>query len=235
MLSAKINIPDWLRWTLFASIFVVAFIGVGAHFWSRIKVRKIKQKYQSEEDKKNQQKLQQLRGEDLGTLPYDLKKFFASKSDDYDVENLINTVFLNNSQEVLFVSAYLEFELATILIKTNANVSIIKQNLDINLWNNAVLNFPQYFSKKINIKTYNEFKQHKFNLIFASNLSQSNLDLFEQFYSMLQDNAMLIIRQDKQKNSDLKNLVSTLKLSGITYEVSSIKSQFIYIVKRQNN
>ncbi|MCT4469756.1 BC85_0335 family putative methyltransferase [Mycoplasma sp. HS2188] len=235
MISAKLNLPDWAKWTLFASMFIVAAIGIGAYFWSRWKVRQIKQNLQNEEDRRNRQKLMELRGDDLGMIPYDLKDFFGSKSDDYDVENWVNTVFLNDANDVLFVSPKLEFELATLLLKTKANISIVDKEINANLWNSAVVNFPHYFTKKVRTSSISELKKEQFKLIFASNLTQSNIELFQQFYSILEPKGMLIIRQDSTKNSDLKQLVTDLKITGVLHEVSAIKSKFIYIVKQQNN
>ncbi|BAP00894.1 hypothetical protein MCAL160_0198 [Mycoplasmopsis californica HAZ160_1] len=228
-----ILVPVWVKTLLIASFFIVAAFGVGVWFWSRWKVNQIKARYASEQEKINRQKLIEKRGDNWNKVPYELKDFWDSKTDDNDLENWINSVYLNDAQEVLVATESLEYETATLLTQTQANISTISTNIKVNWWNKMVSEFPHYFKRALSLVEHSTLQDKKFNLILASNLHQSNISIYEYFYSKLTDNGMIIIRQDKVKKSDLKELASLLKTSQITHEISSIKSKFIYIVKNK--
>ncbi|QJR43318.1 hypothetical protein HLA87_00640 [Mycoplasma miroungigenitalium] len=234
MPGKKIMLPDWATWLLFSSMIIVAIAGVGTWFWSRWKVKKIQAQQSNEEEKQRKLEILQKRGDDLGTLPYDLKDFFGSRVQDWDLESWINTIFLNDYKNVLIVNKNTEYELAVLMLKTKANIFEIQNNININLWNKAVLNFPQYFNRKCKIKTEAELRCISVNLVLANNSLIESFDLFNTYFNMLDKNGMLIIRLDNKKDKSFKSLLKNLKQSLIPFELTTVNSKFIYIVKKNN-
>lgn len=225
--------PRWAYWSIFASIILVALIGISIFFWSKWKVKKIKEKYLTEEEIKKQQSIIEERGSNLATLAFDLKTFLNCKAQDWDIEHWINTVFANQSNKVLLFGKDLEYEVAMLSLKTKADIWASKKDINIDLWNKSILEYPEYFERKSNIENEENILKNKYNLIFANNKNQSNIDIFNNIFSLLEtNNGMLVIRQDL-KDKTLKKLLKTLKNENIQHEVSSVKSKFIYIVKNK--
>lgn len=230
-----VSIPPWAYWTLFASMIVVALVSLIIFFWARWKVRKIKEKINTQNNVSNEAKLVELRGENWNKVPYELKDFFGSKSADEDVNSLINNVFLNDAKNVLFVSKNFEYEVSSLLAFSNANISVLANYLDNKKMDLAKQKFPHYFEKCVQTKNLNELKDESFELIYAHNSEVNNITFYEVFYKKLTPNGILIIRQDNRKKTFNDPLITQLKIAQIPYEIVQQKAKFLYIVKKSNN
>ncbi|MEA4115536.1 hypothetical protein VBM87_01920 [Mycoplasma sp. 744] len=222
------NNNNLIKLILLISIFVVIAIAFITFIIIKLKIKKIKKEIFNKELAQTKLNILELRGEELATAPLDLKKFFKIKIDDYDLENLINSTYLNKSEKNLLIGENIEYEYATMQYLAQGENSIISNNFDIKNWNNAVLEYPNYFNKKTHIiNQTNEL----FNLIIAINSNLTNNQIFEKFFLNLNKNGLLIICQKNQSKTDLKQLISKLKYQNIRYEVSYVKNKFLYIVK----
>lgn len=226
--------PQWLKIALWVSVGVVGFLGISAFIISLVKVKKIKDKYLNDKDALAKKQLIELRGENWGKLPYELKEFYNSKTNDNDIDSWINTVFLNDYKTLLIASKNLDYELVCLNLLSPAKITINKNNFDENKYAQACKINTELNKEKINILSQNEIKDSKFDLIYTTNIIENNTDIFANYFNLLNNNGMLVIRQDDTNKAKLRDLISDLKFAQVTYEVSSVASKFIYIVKNAN-
>ncbi|WP_029608883.1 BC85_0335 family putative methyltransferase [Mycoplasma simbae] len=230
-MNFKVTVPSWVSWTLFASMILVAILGVSVFFWSRWKVNQLKSKYKTEQEKLNQQRLIEIRGENWNKVPEELKLAFNSEVDQNDIENIVNTVILNNYSTILIASTNHEYEASSLLYLTDANVYIPNSNLNVSLWNIVITMQPQYFKRSLNIIDLAS-TQSTYDLILATNKNKQNIDIFESFFNKLNQNGMLMIRQDITDKSELNSTLKTLKMAQVPHEVMKIKAKYLLIVKK---
>ncbi|VEU60780.1 Uncharacterised protein [Mycoplasmopsis bovigenitalium] len=226
--------PQWLKIALWVSVGVVGFLGISAFIISLVKVKKIKDKYINDKDALAKKQLIELRGENWGKLPYELKEFYNSKTNDNDIDSWINTVFLNDYKTLLIASKNLDYELVCLNLLSPSKITINKNNFDENKYAQACKINTELSNKKISVLSQNEIKDSKFDLIYATNIIENNTDIFANYFNLLNNNGMLVIRQDDTNKAKLRDLISDLKFAQVTYEVSSVASKFIYIVKNAN-
>ncbi|EGV00281.1 BC85_0335 family putative methyltransferase [Mycoplasmopsis columbina] len=214
---------------LIISVFVVITIAALIYGFLFLKTRKLRKKVIDEETKKAHEIILELRGENLGQLPIELEKHLKPKVDNKDLENLINTTYLNKAKNTLVIGEKVEYEYATLNYLGYGNIELLNQNFDVKQWNLAVLDFPQYFPKKpLLIKEINK----TYKLIFAINSNLSNQEIFKQYFSLLDEKGMLVVIQNKENKKDLKLMAKILKEQKILYEISHVKNKFLYIVKK---
>ncbi|WP_416738097.1 BC85_0335 family putative methyltransferase [Mycoplasmopsis meleagridis] len=214
---------------LIISIFVVVSIGALVYLIMFLKSKKIRKQILDEQTKKAHETILELRGENLAKAPLELKKFFKNKIDDFDLEDLINTTYLNKAENTLIIGQNIEYEIATLLFLGWGNFDILKDKFNVEKWNEAVLNYPDFFPKKPNfIRQIDK----NYNLIFAINSADSNFNIYKKYFLKLEPNGMLVIIQNGQNKSDIKALTRELKINSITYEISHVKNKFLYIVKK---
>lgn len=226
--------PQWLKIALWISVGVVGFLGISAFIISLVKVKKIKDKYLNDKDALAKKQLIELRGDNWGKLPYELKEFYNSKTNDIDVDSWINTVFLNDYKTLLIASKNLDYELVCLNLLSPAKITINKNIFDESKYTQACEINTELSNKKISVLSQNEIKDSKFDLIYATNIIENNTDIFANCFNLLNNNGMLVIRQDDTNKAKLRELISDLKFAQVTYEVSSVASKFIYIVKNAN-
>ncbi|BAW18145.1 hypothetical protein MBVG596_0313 [Mycoplasmopsis bovigenitalium] len=226
--------PQWLKIALWISVGVVGFLGISAFIISLVKVKKIKDKYLNDKDALAKKQLIELRGDNWGKLPYELKEFYNSKTNDNDIDSWINTVFLNDYKTLLIASKNLDYELVCLNLLSPAKITINKNIFDESKYTQACEINTELSNKKISVLSQNEIKDSKFDLIYATNIIENNTDIFANYFNLLNNNGMLVIRQDDTNKAKLRELISDLKFAQVTYEVSSVASKFIYIVKNAN-
>ncbi|UUD35753.1 hypothetical protein NPA07_02670 [Mycoplasmopsis caviae] len=237
MISASINLSKEVKIGLVSSAIIFVIIAFVVYMILLAKTRKIRNELSTKEAQRAHEAIIKLRGEELGEFPKELKEFLKSKLDDYDLENLINTIYLNDAKDVLLVGQNLEYPTALFKNKSLAQISLEKKNMDVSLWNRAVLELPQYFSTQPNFIELDQIKSNnqRYKLIFAINSKQTNQELFDTYYSLLEENGMLVVLQNSNTKVGYKVLARHLKISKIIYELSYVKSGFLYIVKPAEN
>ncbi|QDF65084.1 hypothetical protein FIV53_02160 [Mycoplasma nasistruthionis] len=164
---------------------------------------------------------------DLGTLPFDLKDHFKSKALDLDIEGLINTIYQNSYSKVLILSTKDPFYISAIANKVKATVYYDALEIDLPKINEAKENFPADFPNQIHL-----LGDQKLDFIAIEGTNQDLNDLFDKYYSQLNSNGMIAISYANNSKSEIKKLISHLKLTGITYEVSYLSSKYLFIVKK---
>ncbi|QSF13985.1 BC85_0335 family putative methyltransferase [Mycoplasma sp. Mirounga ES2805-ORL] len=218
-----------LRSSLFYSAIAVVLIAIIIYIILVVVTKKIKSKVRNEELEKLKFKIQEQRAGNLKNIPLDIKEYFKSNLNNEDLENLVNTIYLNDANNVLLVGNKLEYPALLFSYQSEANIKVFNYDLDARLWNNAVLEFPEFFKKKIDLI---DKIDEKFKLIFAINSTQLSQTIYEKYYEHLENNGMLIILENVNTKRDVKTLTSFLKTKKIVYEVSKVKSNFVYIVKK---
>ncbi|ADV34512.1 BC85_0335 family putative methyltransferase [Mycoplasmopsis fermentans] len=233
MISAVINLSKGAKIGLIVSAIVFVIIAFITYIILLVKTRKIRNEINTKEAQKAHEAILKIRGEELGEFPKELKEFFKSNLDDYDLENFINTIYLNDVQEILLVGSKLEYPTALFKNKSQAQICLEKQKMNVSLWNKAVLELPKYFKDQPSFINVNELKTQdkKFKLIFSINSTETNQELFDKYYPMLSEKGMLVVLQNSNTKSGYRVLTKHLKLNKIVYELSYVKSGFLYIVK----
>ncbi|MEE3928162.1 hypothetical protein V2E24_01040 [Mycoplasmopsis ciconiae] len=214
-----------LKLALGISAIVVFCLGFLVYFGILIKVRLIRKKYIHQDEQKLLMQLQQIR-DDLGTLPYTLKEAFGSKAQDWDIEFLINTIYLNNYQNVLLVSKYDNFVFAAISEKTKKSLFYLPDYFNGLNWNETVEKFPTQFHHQPKI-----YSQQDLDCAIFYDGFNSNLEIFNNYYQKLNDNGLLIINQKNIPSKELKLFIATLKEKQIKWEIVFYKQKYLYIKK----
>ena len=226
---------DWhdpKKVALFVSIIVVALISILTYLLMFLKIRKIKKQIQNEEIHRAHAAILAIRGEPIGELPQDIKEYLKCKIDNLDLEQFINTTYLNKVEDILLDGSELEYPLFVLNKYGNGNIKVLKSSLDVKKWNDAVLTYPKDFEKQPNfVKDINE---QKYSLVYIINSKLNNQEIYKKYYPLVANVGMLVVlinqgKEDKKK--DLKALVKELKSLDIRHEVSYVKGQFLYIVK----
>ncbi|WP_029512548.1 BC85_0335 family putative methyltransferase [Mycoplasmopsis iners] len=224
---------DVIRIILLVSIFVVMAIGAIVYLTMFVKAKKIKRKLVDEEIRQANEAIDRLRGEDLEPIPMELKNILKPNIDDLDLDNIVNTSYINQAENNLFIGQNVEYEYAIMQYLGYGKNYIFKSDFNGKLWNQAVLTYPNCFKKPVEFINEEEIKQgKKFNLIVAINSQISNYEIFENYYNNLATKGMLIVVQNKITKGDLRLLAKHLKNEKIIYEISQIKNKFLYIVKK---
>ncbi|WP_029906004.1 BC85_0335 family putative methyltransferase [Mycoplasmopsis opalescens] len=217
----------WWVILLIVSIPIVASIGIITFIITTIKAKKIQNDYRHKDIIKAKAIAMEKRGDNYGVLPYYLKEFFNSKIDDLDIENLINTTYLNNSQNVLVIGEKVNFEVATLIQYSDSKIFTTPKSLDILSWNAAVLKFREDFKSPLNF----DEETNTYDLIIALNTNDSIENVYQKNFDRLNKNSMLIISLRPEQIKEARSFAKGLKLAEIRYEISAIKQHFLYIVK----
>ncbi|WP_051521780.1 BC85_0335 family putative methyltransferase [Mycoplasmopsis gallinarum] len=220
-----------IKWILIASVILVCLVAVSIYGLMFYKTKKLRQKLVDEEVQKANEKILQIRGESLGHLPHELLKYLPNSIDEMDLENLINSTYLNDAKETLIIGNNNAFEYASLNYLGFGNFDLVTDTFNAKEWNLAVLEFPQYFNKKTNLLTE---VSKTYDLIFVINSSNTNQEIFNNYFDFLKEKGMMIILQNNSQN-DLKEFKKELKKLNLIYEISYVKGKFLYIVKKQKN
>ncbi|QKT05581.1 BC85_0335 family putative methyltransferase [Mycoplasma sp. OR1901] len=219
-----------MKWTptnigLAISAIVVFVIGILVYIGINIWAKKVRNNFINKSRQETLIKIESMRN-DIGTLPFELKEKIKSKTDDLDIEGIINTIYINKYQDILVISENDIFPNIAINEKTQAKNYYLMNDFDFEkftelrdsnheditkplfLYNNELLDLVAVFKSNININ-----------------------DLYKDYFNKLNKDGMLVINLKKTKKSDLNVLVNELKSKNIKYEVSYITNKYLFIVK----
>ncbi|WP_322960428.1 BC85_0335 family putative methyltransferase [Mycoplasmopsis cynos] len=216
---------DW-KLSLGISAVVVLFIGVsifvGIYIWTKKYTKKFIEKTQRE----NIEQLKSIRN-DMGILPFELENNFKNKINPYDIEGVINTIFLNNYKTKLIIAKDEEFSFACVSLKTKDQIYYELKEFNFEKYNQVRFEKPEYFPNEI--LPYNG-QNLDFVGVFRSNYGLE--EIFEKYYSILNPNGMIMVLLKNYSKRSLKAIIQTLKSKNINYEVSYISSKFLFISKK---
>ncbi|RIV16440.1 BC85_0335 family putative methyltransferase [Mycoplasmopsis gallopavonis] len=197
---------------------------IGIHIWARM----LRKKYDKKAMKEAIIKIESLRN-NIGVIPLNLKSYFNSKENDYDVEGMINTIYQNDYKQVLVISQDL-YSFGWISQTTQNPLFYELESFDFERYNQARLQTDLNLNKQI-VPHQNE------NLDFVAIFSASeNLnDLYDRYFKLLNHNGMIAIKITNFKKSELKLLLKHLAFSKIQHEISYFGTKILFIVKKEIN
>ncbi|WP_027120651.1 BC85_0335 family putative methyltransferase [Mycoplasmopsis lipofaciens] len=225
---------NWIRTSLIISMVVVILIAMIVYLILFLKTKKLRKIINDEQQRQAHEAILAIRGEELGKMPFELKKYLKNKSDDHDLENLINTIYLNKAQNVLLLGKNINYELVVLLTQTNANIYVYKNSLNIKTWNSAVLEFPNLFTKTPIFIDNTSIANQTFDLIYDWDSDLTCLELLSQNQTYLKEKGMFVALVNSIKKQDIKTTSKILKNQQVIYEISYVKNQFLYVVKNKN-
>ncbi|WP_426461440.1 BC85_0335 family putative methyltransferase [Mycoplasma hafezii] len=212
-----------LALTISAIVIVILALVVyfGIWFWAR----KTRRKFENEAVREAKIKIESLRT-DTGILPQNLKKYYGSKENDYDVEGTINTVYQNDYQDVLVLSSNDLYPFACVSIKTKNPIYYDVKEFDYPKFSQSQIDNPNDFH--LPIKGYDN-QSLDFIAIFST--KQNLNDIFDGLYSKLNPKGMIAIKMNNFPKKELNLLITHLKYSKIKFDASYFGTKFLFIVK----
>ncbi|VEU78089.1 BC85_0335 family putative methyltransferase [Mycoplasmopsis columbinasalis] len=217
-----------LKYGLLASAIVIVVLAIIICTILFLKVKRIKSDLLAKEKQEAKRIILETRGEEFGFLPDELRPYLVPKIKDEDLEHIVNTTYVNYAESALLIGSNVEFEYASLNHCGYGETAWLPEKIDKENWNRAVLDFPEFFKKPPKIL---KEEVGEYNLIIVANATQANLYYYKNYYQNLRPNGMLIIIQNSTSLKTLKELTALLKTENIRYEVSPVKSKFLYIVK----
>ncbi|MBN4083803.1 hypothetical protein JXZ92_03180 [Mycoplasma sp. CSL10137] len=219
-----------MTWTptnigLAISAVVVFIIGIVVYVGINIWAKKIRNNFINKSRQETLIKIESLRN-DIGTLPFELKDKLKSKTDDLDIEGIINTVYLNKYQDVLVISENDIFPNIAISEKTTAKNYYLINNFDFDKFTKIRDNNPEDVTKPLFL-----YNNELLDLIVVFKENKNIFDLYKDYFNKLNKDGMLVFNLKKIKNSEINNLINELKTKNIKYEVSYITNKYLFIVK----
>ncbi|TDV23580.1 hypothetical protein BCF59_0572 [Mycoplasmopsis mustelae] len=211
---------------LIISAIVVFVLGITTYIVIQIWVRRYRAKYVRKAQEEAFIKVQSMRN-DIGQLPFVLKDEFRSKSNDLDIEGLINTVYLNHYQSLLILSKRDLFAFAAVVEKVKTTGYYLIDEFDFEKYNQVRRKMPEEFQQAI--LPYDD-QPLDFVCVFSSNLDI--MSIYQKYYQKLNENGMIAICLKFFKNREAYDLVQLLKKNKIQHEVSYISNKFLFIVKK---
>ncbi|MBN3534411.1 BC85_0335 family putative methyltransferase [Mycoplasma procyoni] len=209
--------PEWLRYTLIASMFIVLFIGFGTWGFLRWKVSQDVKKFKELEKEFSVEKeilLDEKIQDNIKTNSWVVEDF----------EFILNTINKNNYKNNLFIEENpLAFGVSDFHFSNlNNKLIAIKNNIEIftDLYKNT--DFP-FDSQKIT----SDFSTQKWNFIFCD--KHTNTQEIKEYFSSLETSGMLMIRNNFHKK-DKKEIQDWLKQNNIKYHFQKLSDTFLLIV-----
>ncbi|WP_117275684.1 BC85_0335 family putative methyltransferase [Mycoplasmopsis edwardii] len=207
---------------------IVAFvIGFGIYFGIIIWTKRYTKKYVEKAQREAIEQIRSLRNE-IGILPFELENYFKNKVNAYDIEGIINTVFLNKYNSKLIIANNEEFSFACVSLKTNGETYYEVDEFDLEKYNKARLEKPELFPNQISM-----YQGQNIDFLGVFESKQSLDDLFNNYFDKLNENGMLAISLKKYSRKDLSNLLETLKHKKIQHEISYISTRFLFITNKK--
>lgn len=219
---------------LLVSAIIVFLIGISVVIITFLKAKKIRKEIEQKTKEATEQAILRIKGSELGETPSFINEAFKSCLDELDILHLINTIYLNNAKEVLLIGNNLENEYLTFKNMTQANIALDESEKVINKskWNDAVLKFPDKIKEAPLFFNFKKDEPRNFDLIYVLNSNQSNINIFDNYFKLLNEDGMILVLQNEETKRDLRIIKKDLKFKNIPYEVSKNKGLFLYIVKR---
>ncbi|NQZ29052.1 MAG: hypothetical protein HRT98_01570 [Mycoplasmatales bacterium] len=221
------------RYILIASVFIVLIIGFTIFTILQIKARKLKKTLLLKETKLNvsdPNAKELLERTEIGEMIWELKEQIKSPIDDLSMEYLITNIIRNGYKSVWIEGVTEGYEAITIIKKTKANVTLLKESIrDMELFEKLLKEFE---IPKTRIKFIeNKLLTQKFDFIFISTESPDFNLAFDNSWVNVSKKGMLIITNCKKPTKDQKKLINYMKLTGIRFEHQKIHEGFIIAAK----
>ncbi|CAM9148313.1 BC85_0335 family putative methyltransferase [Mycoplasma todarodis] len=221
------------RYILIASVFIVLIIGFTVFAILQIKARKLKKVILLEDSKLNENDTnvkELLERTEVGEMIWELKEQIKNPIDDLSMEYLITNIIRNGYKNIWIEGATEGYEAITIVKKTNANVTLLKNSIkDLELFEKLTKEFkvPKTRIKFIEKKLITD----KFDFVFLSEETPDFNSAFDNSWVNVSKNGMLIITNCKKPTKDQKDLIKYMKLIGVRFEHQKIHEGFIIAAK----
>ncbi|MCE6056407.1 hypothetical protein J7889_02250 [Mycoplasmopsis agalactiae] len=222
--------PTPLGWGLIASAILASLIGIITSIIVFVKVFKIKKQFNKTQEERAAKAIMDIKGSELGTKDEFINKAFSTNIDESDMLHIVKSVYLNYAKNVLLDGLNLENLYLTLKTMTLANVEITHRAINSKIWNEAALNFSDKITEK---PCFIASDDKQYNLIVSANDNSSNTEIFNKLYPKLSFGGLLMVIQNPNIKSDLKDLKRDLKIRNIRFEASKNKALFLYVVKSE--
>ncbi|WP_051789182.1 BC85_0335 family putative methyltransferase [Mycoplasma buteonis] len=224
LLETNVHLSNTAKSALTISAIVIVLLGLIVYISIIIWAKKTRKKYQTKAMQEALIKIESMRN-DVGVLPFHLKKVFKSKTNDYDIEGCINTVYQNHYQKVLCISEDL-YTFAAISLKTENKIYYYLPEFDFHTYSQAQLDSDNKINKAIS-----PFENQALDFVVCWSSKTNIQDLFEKFYPNLNPKGMIAIRMKDYPKKDLNSLINSLKLTNKKFDASYFGTKFLFIVK----
>ncbi|TNK81816.1 hypothetical protein C4M97_00100 [Mycoplasmopsis pullorum] len=216
-----------MRTALTISIFVALIIGFGIYGILFYKAKKMQKDLVRKSEQETYHTLLKIR-ENIGEIPIQLKNALKSKTDDWDFEFNLNTIYLNNYQSILCISNDDLYVFAGLQEMSKRPFFYYESEFDFDKWNDLV---TQDNPKLVSIKPLS-YGNQKLDLVLVYGTKMDNLEVYKNFFNQLNHNGMLVINQKFQKRSELNQFLKYLNNEKVNYEIVWHKNKFLYISKK---
>lgn len=213
---------------LMISAIIVVIIGFAIYFGIIYWTKKYTKKYVEKAQREAIEQIRTMRN-DIGSLPFELENYFKSKVNPYDIEGMINTIYLNKYQDKLILSKNEEFAFASISMKTQGKTFYHLKDFDFEKYNSARMEKPELFPNDIEL-----YSNQKIDFIGVFNSNFSLEEIFESFFDKLNENGMICVSLNKVSRKDVNNLLETLKYRKINHEISYFSTRFLFITNKKS-
>ncbi|SJZ51377.1 BC85_0335 family putative methyltransferase [Mycoplasmopsis verecunda] len=207
------------------SAVIIAVIAFGIYIGMQIWVKKYRAKILKKTQEEAMIQINSMRN-DIGELPFPVKDYLKSKANDIDVEGIINTVYINNYKNVLVINNNDLFPVVAIASKVKANTYVYYNETNYDQLQDIQNRFPEHVPNLI--KTYDDSVDLDCLVIMHS--QEDINDIFDRF-NKLMDKGMILVAFSNPR-SEIKRLLSYLKMTDIRYEVSFLSSKYLFVVKK---
>ncbi|BAP39548.1 BC85_0335 family putative methyltransferase [Metamycoplasma canadense] len=215
-----------VRLGLIISLVIVFIIGLTAFIITFLYKKKIVKKYVSprEEDEKN--KLKKI-NPNYGVVLDGIKKFYDSELNDFFICFVINTIYLNNYENIYCEDKnnYLALSISNL-----ANKQVFLNNKKNVKLNNEIKN--EFENIKFDLISYTSEINKKSDLIILLNNNLEFKKAIESKLSFLSENGMIIIENDKQLK--FKNIKDIALFFNLRYETLKFKNKSVILLAKNN-
>ena len=221
------------RYILIASVFIVLALGFTAFTILQIKARKLKKQILLEDSKlKIDDSISKELWErpKIGEMIWDLKEQIKKPIDDLSMEYFITNIIRNAYSEVWIEGDSEGYEAITLVKKTKANVTLLKDSIkDLKKFDKLLKEFkvPKTRIKLVDKK----YIKDKYDFIILSNSISDFNSAFDNSWTNVSKKGMLIITNCKKLTRNQKDLIKYLKLIGARFEHQQIHEGFIIVAK----
>ncbi|WP_406617550.1 BC85_0335 family putative methyltransferase [Mycoplasmopsis adleri] len=227
--SGKTVISKQLYWGLFASMIIVAVLGLAVFLGTYLKTISMKKKIDKERKEATEKAVMDQKGSALGQIPEYIDKTFAPNIDPLDRMQLINTIYLNRAKNVLLAGQDLENIYLSLTKMTLANIEVEETGINEEIWNKGAMRNLEEINSYPNYQ--DPEKTISYDLVYVIESNLNSFEIFKKYYPQLRTDGMLVVIQNPSTKVDLKLLAKELKQQQIRYEISKNKAQFLYVIK----
>ncbi|MFV8401143.1 BC85_0335 family putative methyltransferase [Mycoplasma sp. 005V] len=212
------------RMALAISAVILAVLGLAVYITMQVLARKMRNKMLKKTQEEAMIQIQALRN-NIGELPYELKDYLKSSSNDLDIEGIINTIYRNEYKNIVIINQKDLFPVAAIAGKVKANTYVYDKEVQYDNLEDLRLKFPDHFPNPINL-----YNGEEIDCLVIMNAKGDINDIFDKFNKKLHKGMILVSFANPK--SEVKRMISYLKMTDMPYEVSYISSKYLFIVKK---